>query len=109
VRSERTARTAPWHVHLPPVPAALLGIVPPWLVMAALIGVINAAACFLLLGRRAAHLGWYAIIGALAAGVGQVFGTAIQAPDPVRIGELNVAAASIAVWLVLLPARFAGL
>jgi hypothetical protein len=94
---------------LPPVPDAVLGVVPPWLVMAALVGVINAAACFLLLGRRAAHLGWYAVIGALAAGLGQVFGSAIQAPDPVRIGEVNVAAASVAVWVVLVPARLAGL
>jgi hypothetical protein len=90
-------------------PPALLGIVPPWLVMAALIGVINAAACFLLFGRRIAHLAWYAAIGALAAGVGQVFGAAIQAPEPVRIGELNVIAASSAVWVVLVPARLAGL
>jgi hypothetical protein len=90
-------------------PTALLGIVPPWLVMAALVGVINAAACFLLFGRHMAHLGWYAVIGALAAGIGQVFGAAIQAPEPVRIGELNVVAASGAVWVVLVPARLIGL
>jgi hypothetical protein len=90
-------------------PTAVLAIVPPWLAMAALVGVINAAACFLLLGRRAAHLAWYAAIGALAAGVGQVFGAAVAAPEPVRIGELNLAAASVAVWAVLVPARLAGL
>lgn len=93
----------------PPAVSGLLAIVPPWLVMAALLGVINAAACFLLLGRRLGHLAWYAAIGALAAGVGQVFGAAVQAPEPVKVGELNVLAASVAAWVVLVAARLAGL
>jgi hypothetical protein len=83
--------------------------VPPWLVLAGLIGVINAAACFMLVGRRLRHLGWYIVLGALAAGVGQVFGEAVQAPDPLRIGELNVLTASVGAWLVVLVARAAGL
>ncbi len=89
--------------------APLLAAIPPWLLLAALLGVINASACFLLFGRRAGHLAWYAVIGALAAGVGQVFGTAIQAPAPLQIGELNVVAASASTWLVVALARAAGL
>jgi hypothetical protein len=94
------------------VPSALSGALaalPPWLLLAALVGVINAAACFMLVGRRISHLGWYAVLGALAAGLGQVFGAAIQAPEPVKIGDLNVLAASVAAWLVVLVARVAGL
>ncbi len=89
--------------------ARLLSPVPPWLVLAALLGVVNACACFLLVGRRVAHLAWYAILGGLAAGVGQVFGAAVQAPAPIQIGELNVLVASGAAWGVVLLARSAGL
>jgi hypothetical protein len=94
------------------VPAAVSGAlagVPPWLVLAGLVGVINAAACFMLVGRRVSHLAWYVVLGALAAGVGQVFGAAVQAPEPLRIGELNVLAASVAAWVIVLVARLAGL
>ena len=94
---------------MPPQVAALLAPVPPWLLLALLLGVINGAACFVLLGRRLSRLGWYLGIGALAAGVGQVFSAAVHAPAPLLIGELNVAAASLVVWLVLGGARLAGL
>lgn len=88
---------------------AALALVPPWLVLAGLVGVINAAACFMLVGRRVRHLGWYVVLGALAAGLGQVFGDAMQAPVPLKIGDLNVLAASVGAWLVVLVARLAGL
>jgi hypothetical protein len=94
---------------VPDVLLPLLSAVPPWLLLAALLGVINAAACFLLVGRRATHLAWYAVIGALAAGVGQVVGTAVDVPAPLQIGEVNVAASSVAAWVVLVGARLAGL
>ncbi len=89
--------------------AGALAPLPPWLLMAALLGAINAAACFLIVGRRVAHLAWYAILGMLAAGLGQLLATTIEAPAPIRIGELNVLAASLAVWAVLLLTRLAGL
>jgi hypothetical protein len=86
-----------------------LAVFPPWLLLAGLVGVINAAACFMLVGRRLSHLGWYIVLGALAAGLGQVFGAALEAPDPVKIGDLNVLAASVAAWVIVLVARLAGL
>ena len=93
-----------------PAPAiAVLSFLPPWLVLAALLGMINAGACFVLVGRRIPHLGWYAVIGALAASVGQVFSLAVQAPTPLEIGELNVVVASAFAWLVLGAARLARL
>ena len=94
------------------MPSALseaLAVVPPWLGLAGVVGVINAAACFMLVGRRLSRLGWYVGLGALAAGLGQVFGAALRAPEPLKIGELNVLAASVAAWLVVLVARLAGL
>ena len=80
---------------------------PPWLVLAGLLGVINAAACFMLVGRRAAHLVVYALLGAVAAGLGQVVGTAVAAPQPLMIGEVNVLAASLGAWSLVLLARLA--
>ena len=87
----------------------MLSFVPPWLLLAGLLGIINAAACFLLVGRRATHLAWYAVIGALAAGVGQVVGTALDAPSPLQIGEVNLTTSSLATWVVVVGARLAGL
>jgi hypothetical protein len=94
---------------VPSAPTELLSAVPPWLALAAIVGVINAAACFMLVGRRVSRLGWYVGLGALAAGLGQVFGAALAAPEPVKIGELNVLAASVAAWVIVLVARLAGL
>jgi hypothetical protein len=94
------------------VPSALseaLAAVPPWLALAGVVGVINAAACFMLVGRRISRLGWYVGLGALAGGLGQVFGAALEAPEPVKVGELNVLAASVGAWVVVLVARLAGL
>jgi hypothetical protein len=86
-----------------------IGLLPPWLVLAALLGVINAAACFMLVGRDLSRITWYALIGLFAASLGQVVGNAISAPNPLAIGDLNVLAASVAASAVVLLARLWGL
>lgn len=91
------------------MPTALLAALPPWLVLAALLGVINAAACFMLIGRRVSRLGWYALLGVFAACLGQLVGAAVQAPEPLKIGDLNLLAASAGACSVVLTARIAGL
>jgi len=91
------------------IPLDMLAPLPPWLVLAALLGVINAAACFMLIGRRLSRLGWYAVLGMFAACLGQVVGSAIQAPQPLMIGDLNVLAASAGAWTVVVAARLTGL
>jgi hypothetical protein len=83
--------------------------VPPWLLLASLIGVINAAACFMLIGRGASRLPWYALLGIFAAGLGQVVGSAVHAPDPLQIGDVNVLASSAGTWGVVVAARLRGL
>jgi uncharacterized membrane protein len=88
---------------------ALMMPLPPWLVLAGVVGVINAAACFMLIGRHVSRLAWYAVFGMLAASLGQVVGTAIQAPEPLKIGDLNVLAASFGACGVVLVARLRGL
>jgi len=87
----------------------VLSLLPPWLVLAVPLGVINASAYFMLLGHRISNLVWYAGLGALAAGVGQLIGRAVHAPAPVQIGELNVLLASASTWTVLTAARIRGL
>lgn len=89
--------------------AVALGALPPWLVLAGLVGVINAAACFALVGRHWSRMAWYAVLGIFAAALGQVVGEAIHAPSPVRIGDLNVLLASLAACSVVLGARVGGL
>jgi hypothetical protein len=83
--------------------------VPPWLVLASLLGVINAAACFLLVGRHLSRITWYALIGVFAAGLGQVVATAASAPNPLNIGDVNVLAASVATCGMVGVARVCGL
>jgi hypothetical protein len=94
--------------HMPPLPLVLSPL-PPWLVLAGLLGVINAAACFMLIGRHFSRLAWYAVIGLFAASLAQVVGTAVAAPAPLTIGDLNVLAASAGACLVVVVARVWGL
>ncbi len=91
------------------MPAGVLAALPPWLVLAGLLGVINAAACFMLIGSRISRLAFYAVLGLLAACLGQVVGAAIHAPEPLKIGDLNVLAASAAACCVVVVARVTGL
>ena len=94
---------------MPVLPAGILAPLPPWLVLAGLLGVINAAACFMLLGRRVSRLAWYAVLGLFAGCLGQVVGAAIQAPEPLKIGDVNVLAASLGACSVVIVARLRGL
>jgi uncharacterized membrane protein len=78
-------------------------------VLAGLLGVINGAACFMVVGRHLSRLGWYVVLGVFAAGLGQVVGAAVQAPVPLKIGDVNVLTASLGVWMVIVAARSGGL
>lgn len=91
------------------MPAFATSLPPPWLVLASLLGVINAAACFMLVGRHASRVTWYALLGLFGASLGQVVGAAVGAPDPLSIGEVNVLVASVAACGVVLLARVWGL
>jgi hypothetical protein len=96
-------------VLLPEIPGVMLAPVPPWLVLSGLLGVINAAACFVLVGSHLTRLGWYVVLGVFAAGLGQAVGSAVQAPEPLKIGDVNVLSTSVGAWLVIVSARLGGL
>lgn len=86
-----------------------IGPLPPWLVLGGLLGVINAAACFMLAGRDVWHLTWYALVGLFGASLGQVVAMATPFPAPLLIGDVNVLAASLAACVTVLAARARGL
>src|SRR5690349_19536678 len=86
-----------------------LSPLPPWLFLAALLGVINAAACFMLIGRSLSRLAWYALLGLLAASLAQVVGMAVTLPRPLLIGDVNVLAVSLGACGLVLAARLWGL
>ena len=85
------------------------GPLPPWLVLGGLLGVISAAACFMLAGRDPWHLAWYALVGLFAGSLGQVVAMATPFPAPLLIGDVNVLAASLAAGATVLAARVWGL
>ena len=105
----RSAAQRVEHTSVPSFVPAVLTPLPPWLVLAGALGVINGAACFMLIGRHVSRLAWYAVLGMFAASLGQVVGTAIQAPEPLNIGDVNVLAASVGACSVVLAARLRGL
>jgi hypothetical protein len=85
-----------------------LSPLPPWLLLAGLLGLINAAACFMLFGVHVSRLVWYALLGLFAASLGQVVGMATAFPNPLPIGDVNVLAASVSACGVVLLARLRG-
>jgi hypothetical protein len=87
----------------------VLNALPPWLVLTTLLGVINATACFMLVGTHVSRLTWYALLGLFAASLGQVVATATSAPNPLTIGDVNVLAASLGACLIVVVARLRGL
>jgi hypothetical protein len=82
---------------------------PPWLVLAGLLGAISAAACFMLAGREVWRVPWYALVGLFAASLAQVVAMAVPLPAPLLIGDVNVLAASLGACGVVLAARAWGL
>jgi hypothetical protein len=91
------------------MPAVTLSPLPPWLLLAGLLGVINAAACFMLVGRHLSRLAWYALLGLFAASLAQVVGMAVPLPQPLTIGDVNVLVVSVGACGVVLAARVWGL
>jgi len=86
-----------------------LSPLPPWLVLASLLGVINGAACFLLVGRHVSRVAWYALLGLFAASLAQVVSSAVALPAPLTIGDVNVLVASAGACGLVLLARVGGL
>jgi hypothetical protein len=78
--------------------------VPPWVVLAALVGVLHGALFHLVFGQRLSQLPRAAIIGLLAGLLGGAIGTMIP-PAIAAIGDTNLIATTAAAWAVLGIAR----
>ena len=87
---------------------ALVGWVPIWLVITPLIGVINGAVFFLLVGRRPRSLFIYLALACLAASGAQALGLVEGGGPPFSLGDIQLVLVSAAAWVVLVAARAVG-
>jgi hypothetical protein len=87
--------------------APLYGLVPPWGLFAALIGMANASLFFLLAGRSLGRLPLYVLSGAAVGLLAQPLGVLLAdgGQAPLSIGEVSLPLISIAVWMALGVAR----
>ena len=88
---------------------AVLGSVPIWLIITPLVGVINGAVFFLLVGRRPVSLFIYLALACLAASAVQALGIFEAGAPPFSLGDVQLVAVSVAAWLALAAARAVGL
>jgi hypothetical protein len=87
----------------------LLQLLPPWMVIAPLIGLINASLFFVIIGRRSIGLPIYAIVAIVAATLVQSLGIAKAGDPPLSLGEVNLLVTSIGAWVSLVLVRSVGL
>ena len=88
----------------------LLREVPPWTVLAALIGLTSAAAFFVIAGRGFRSLPTYLVLGLFVAPFCQMASATLPAlPPPFTIGEVHLLVAAGGTWAFLTIARVLGL
>lgn len=87
----------------------MLSLLPPWLLIAPLIGVINASLLFVIVGRRPTSLPVYVALGVAAASLAQALQLLPPGPPPFSIGEVHLVSTSVAAWGIVLGARAIGL
>jgi hypothetical protein len=96
---------------LPPISSStillsLLGQVPPWTLIAALVGLTSAAAFFVIAGRGFRSLPTYLVLGLLVAPFCQIAGASLPPlPLPFTIGEVHLVIAAGGTWGFLTIAR----
>jgi hypothetical protein len=92
-----------------PLFEVLLGSIPVWLVITPLIGVVNGALFFLIAGRRPLSLPLYLVIGMAAASLVQAAGLIEPGEPPFSLGDIQLVAASLGAWVLLVMTRALGL
>jgi hypothetical protein len=86
------------------VQPTLIVYIPPWVVLAALVGLLHGALFHLLLGQRLGHLPRQLAIGLVAGLLGGLVGIMIP-PAVLAIGDTNVIATTATAWAALGIAR----
>lgn len=84
--------------------SSALGLLPPWAVLAALLGVLHGALFHLFFGPHVSRLPIQVLLGLAASTAGGLLGTMIP-PAILAIGETNLIATTICAWLALAIAR----
>ena len=77
---------------------------PPWVVLAALLGLLHGAVFHLLLGQRLAHLPRQMAIGLVSSLAGGLIGIMIP-PAVLAVGDANLIATTASAWAALGIAR----
>ncbi len=86
----------------------VLGLIPVWLIITPLIGVVNGALFFFIVGRRASSLPLYLVLAVAAASLVQASGLVEAGEPPYSLGDVQLVAASLGAWLALVIARLLG-
>ena len=86
-----------------------LAVLPPWLLITPLIGVIHGSLFFLIVGRRPSSLPVYLALGIAAASLAQAVQLVPPGPPPFSLGEVHLVATSVATWTVMVACRVIGL
>jgi hypothetical protein len=87
----------------------MMALLPPWLLITPLIGIIHGSLFFLIVGRRPSSLPVYLTIGVAAASLAQSLQLVPPGPPPFSLGEVHLVATSVATWAVMVVVRLAGL
>jgi hypothetical protein len=87
----------------------MLALIPPWLLITPLIGLIHGSLFFLFVGRRPSSLPVYLALGIAAASLMQALELVAPGAPPFSLGEVNLVSTSVATWVVIMVTRIAGL
>jgi hypothetical protein len=87
----------------------LLALLPPWLLITPLVGIIHGALFFLIVGRRPSSLPVYLAIGVAAASLAQTLQLMPPGSPPFSVGDVHLVAVSIATSIVMVATRAVGL
>ena len=85
---------------------ALVRPLPPWMVLAGLVGLTSGAAFYVVAGRGFLGLPTYLVLGLVVAPFCQSASTGLPLlPPPLMIGEVHLAFIAVATWALLAIAR----
>jgi hypothetical protein len=87
----------------------MLSLLPPWLLITPLIGLIHGSLFFILVGRRPSSLPVYLALGVAAASLMQALELFPPGAAPFSLGDVNLLSISVATWVVILVSRVTGL
>ncbi len=84
--------------------STLVVYIPPWVVLAALVGFLHGALFHLLFGQHVGQLFWQVVLGLAAGLLGGLVGIMIP-PAVLAIGDTNLIASTAGAWAALGIAR----